>query len=64
MTRYFPAKLILRCQERDRIEPVVHVGVFMGLNVLTYFDNQCIRVYYEIITKFAESGKKWRLTFR
>ncbi|MEC5146490.1 hypothetical protein [Chitinophaga sp. 212800010-3] len=40
MTRYFPAKLILRCQERDRIEPVVHVGVFMGLNVLTYFDNQ------------------------
>ena len=40
----------------DRIELLVRVHVFFGLNVRTFVENQAISMCYEIITKWPAGG--------
>lgn len=47
-------------QWRDRMKQGVRVRVLMGLNVLTFIENQCISMCYQIITKYHITGQKAR----
>lgn len=51
MKVFFLAKVGVTGQAFDRIQLPLRVYVFFGLNVLTFIENQCLNMCYEIITK-------------